>query len=57
MATAPQDQGKGVPAGYELRVLVLLGLAFGFAYFDRMSITFLGPQVQADLGFRKALVQ
>lgn len=38
-----------LPAGYELRVLVLLGLAFGFAYFDRMSITFLGPQVQADL--------
>ncbi|MEO5706859.1 MAG: MFS transporter [Alteraurantiacibacter sp.] len=38
------------PRGYELTVVVLLGLAFGFAYFDRMSITFLGPQVQADLG-------
>ncbi len=39
-----------LPRGYELTALVLLGLAFGFAYFDRMSITFLGPQVQADLG-------
>jgi len=34
---------------YELRVLVLLGLAFGFAYFDRMALTFLAPFVQADL--------
>ena len=49
MATAARETGGNVPAGYELRVLVLLGLAFGFAYFDRMSITFLGPQVQADL--------
>lgn len=42
--------GGWLPRGYELRVLVLLGLAFGFAYFDRMALTFLGPQVQADLG-------
>ena len=35
---------------YELRVLVLLGLAFGFAYFDRMALTFLAPFVQGDLG-------
>jgi len=35
--------------GYELRVLVLLGLAFGFAYFDRMALTFLAPFVQAEL--------
>ncbi len=40
----------GRPAGYELRVLVLLGLAFGFAYFDRMALTFLAPFVQEDLG-------
>lgn len=40
--------GKGL-AGYELRVVVLLGLAFGFAYFDRMALTFLAPFVQADL--------
>lgn len=38
-----------VPRSYELTVLVLLGLAFGFAYFDRMALTFLGMQVQADL--------
>jgi predicted MFS family arabinose efflux permease len=44
--------GVGSPApdsGYELRVVVLLGLAFGFAYFDRMALTFLAPFVQADL--------
>jgi MFS family permease len=35
---------------YEARVLVLLGLAFGFAYFDRMALTFLAPFVQEDLG-------
>lgn len=35
---------------YELRVVVLLGLAFGFAYFDRMALTFLAPFVQQDLG-------
>lgn len=50
LAKDTQQPGTGVPAGYELRVLVLLGLAFGFAYFDRMAITFLGPEVQADLG-------
>ncbi|HYD24981.1 MAG TPA: MFS transporter [Croceibacterium sp.] len=38
------------PAAYELRVVVLLGLAFGFAYFDRMALTFLAPFVQPDLG-------
>lgn len=38
------------PRGYELTVLLLLGLAYGFAYFDRMAMTFLGPAVQADMG-------
>ncbi len=52
-------QGHGqnlawLPRGYELTVLVLLGLAFGFAYFDRMALTFLGPQVQADLSLSNA---
>ena len=44
--------GEGQPAvrrGYEMRVLVLLGLAFGFAYFDRMALTFLAPFVIDDL--------
>ena len=35
--------------GYELGVLLLLGLSFGFAYFDRMAMTFLAPFVQKDL--------
>ncbi len=38
-----------LPRGYELTVLLLLGLAYGFAYFDRMSMTFLGPYVQAEM--------
>ena len=45
---------SGSPRGYELRVLVLLGLAYGFAYFDRMAMTFLGPFVQAEMGLSNA---
>jgi predicted MFS family arabinose efflux permease len=53
--TEVDNQGRGrseagAPRGYELRVLILLGLAFGFAYFDRMALTFLAPFVQQDLG-------
>lgn len=48
MATSPMPQ-NGADRGYELTVVVLLGLAFGFAYFDRMALTFLGPFVQEDL--------
>ena len=40
----------GWAKSYQARVLVLLGLAFGFAYFDRMALTFLAPFVQKDLG-------
>lgn len=42
------DSGSG-GRGYEMRVLVLLGLAYGFAYFDRMAMTFLSPFVAKDL--------
>jgi len=42
--------------GYEFRVLLLLGLAYGFAYFDRMAMTFLAPYVQKDLGLSNAQV-
>ncbi len=35
---------------YELRVVLLLGLAYGFAYFDRMALTFVSPFVIEDLG-------
>ena len=38
-----------LPRGYELTVLLLLGLAYGFAYFDRMAMTFLGPFVAAEM--------
>ncbi len=42
--------GAGAPSrGYERRVLILLGLAYGFAYFDRMAMSFLAPFVQRDL--------
>ena len=33
----------------EARTLLLLGLAWGFAYWDRMSITFLSPFIVPDL--------
>ncbi len=46
-AGASQDGSQSF--AYELRVLLLLGLAFGFAYFDRMAMTFLGPFVIEDL--------
>lgn len=41
---------------YEILALLLLGLAYGFAYFDRMALTFLGPEVQADLSLTKEQV-
>ena len=44
-----EQRPGGLARSYETRVLVLLGLAFGFAYFDRMALTFLAPFVQADL--------
>ena len=42
-------QLDGLTAATSCASLVLLGLAFGFAYFDRMALTFLAPFVQADL--------
>lgn len=48
-ATGLRDDAGERGGAYELRVVVLLGLAFGFAYFDRMALTFLGPFVQQDL--------
>src|SRR5687768_15904708 len=48
MATAPAPL-EGTDRGYELRVVVLLGLAFGFAFFDRQALVYLGPEVQRDL--------
>src|SRR6185503_19321874 len=48
MATASMPH-QGADRGYELRVVLLLGLAFGFAFFDRQALTYLGPFVQEDL--------
>ena len=50
------SQAELPPRAYELRVLLLLGLAFGFAYFDRMAMTFLGPFVVDDLSLSKTEV-
>jgi MFS family permease len=52
-APAASPSQPGLPRGYELSVLLLLGLAFGFAYFDRMAMTFLGPFVEKDLSLSK----
>lgn len=49
MGGAAAAAGKAHDNAYELRVVVLLGLAFGFAYFDRMALTFLAPFVKDDL--------
>ncbi|HTY92853.1 MAG TPA: MFS transporter [Steroidobacteraceae bacterium] len=48
----PQDSSelpKGGELFIEVRTLLLLGLAWGFAYMDRMAITFLSPFVVPDL--------
>jgi predicted MFS family arabinose efflux permease len=45
MANIPQER----PMVIEMRTLLLLGLAWGFAYMDRMAITFLSPFVVPDL--------
>ncbi|HTV78226.1 MAG TPA: MFS transporter [Steroidobacteraceae bacterium] len=47
-------QGPGIASGeralrLEMRTLLLLGLAWGFAYMDRMAITFLSPFVVPEL--------
>ena len=48
MASVTKEPAR--TGGYELTVVLLLGLAFGFAYFDRMAMTFLSPYVVKDLG-------
>jgi len=55
-ASMPQRGAVAAPRGYELRVLLLLGLAFGFAYFDRMAMTFLSPFVVEDLSLSNTQV-
>lgn len=43
-------------AGYELRVVLLLGLTYGFAYFDRMTMTFLSPFVVKEFSLNNTQV-
>jgi predicted MFS family arabinose efflux permease len=45
-----------VDRGYELRTIVLLGLAYGFAYYDRMMMTFLTPFVVPEFGLSNTQV-
>jgi predicted MFS family arabinose efflux permease len=40
---------SGVPLRIEIRTILLLGLAWGFAFFDRMTMSFLSPFVAKDL--------
>jgi predicted MFS family arabinose efflux permease len=42
--------------GYELRVVLLLGLAYGFAFYDRMTMAFLSPFVVKDLSLSNTQV-
>jgi predicted MFS family arabinose efflux permease len=46
---ATQHEATDHKPGYELRVVLLLGLAYGFAFYDRMTMSFLSPFVVEDL--------
>ncbi len=41
---------------YEIRVVLLLGFAYGFAFYDRMTMSFLSPMVQKDFGLNNAQI-
>jgi predicted MFS family arabinose efflux permease len=56
MAKVTKERAPAHSGGYELAVVLLLGLAFGFAYFDRMAMTFLSPYVVKDLGLSNTQV-
>ena len=56
MATTARERTPVSGIGYELTVVLLLGLAFGFAYFDRMAMTFLSPYVVKDLALSNTQV-
>jgi MFS family permease len=49
MSQRPSDFLGGRTLAIEMRTLLLLGLAWGFAYWDRMSITFLSPFIVPEL--------
>ena len=41
---------------YEIRVILLLGLAYGFAFYDRQTMSFLSPIVVKEFGLNNAQV-
>jgi len=41
---------------YEIRVVLLLGLAYGFAFYDRMTMSFLSPMVQKEFSLNNAQI-
>jgi len=43
-------------AGYELRVVILLGLSYGFAFYDRQMMTFLSPFAIKEFGLNNLQV-
>ena len=50
---APAGQSR---PGYELRIVLLLGLAYGFAFYDRMTMAFLSPFVAKDFALNNAQI-
>jgi predicted MFS family arabinose efflux permease len=49
VARSAREEATPGGGGYELRVVLLLGLAYGFAFFDRQALVYLGPAVQQGL--------
>jgi MFS family permease len=41
---------------YEIRIVLLLGLAYGFAFYDRQTMSFLSPFVVKDFGLNNTQV-
>jgi MFS family permease len=41
---------------YEIRVVLLLGLAYGFAFYDRQTMSFLSPFVAKDFGLNNTQI-
>src|SRR5579862_8059476 len=49
MTQGLEESGQRRALFVELLTLLLLGLAFGFAYMDRMAVSFLSPFIIRDL--------
>ncbi len=51
-----EPKREATSPAYEIRVVLLLGLAYGFAFYDRMTMSFLSPFVVEDFGLSNAQV-